>query len=39
VDAEKELSFAFLSTGLIEDSHHMERLGLLSDLVLAAMVD
>jgi CubicO group peptidase (beta-lactamase class C family) len=39
VDAERELSFAFLSTGLIEDSHHMERVGVLSDLVLAAMVD
>jgi CubicO group peptidase (beta-lactamase class C family) len=38
VDAEKDLSFALLSTGLIEDSHHMERLGLLSDLVLASMV-
>jgi CubicO group peptidase (beta-lactamase class C family) len=38
VDAERELSFAFLSTGLMEDSHHMERAGLLSDLVLASMV-
>jgi CubicO group peptidase (beta-lactamase class C family) len=39
VDAEKELSFAFLSTGLMEDSHHMERLGLLSDLILASIVE
>ncbi len=39
VDAERDLSFAFLSTGLMEDSHHMERLGVLSDLVLAAMVE
>jgi CubicO group peptidase (beta-lactamase class C family) len=39
VDPERELSFAFLSTGLIEDSYHMERIGLLSDLVLAAMVE
>ena len=27
VDAERQLSLAFLSTGLMEDSHHMERLG------------
>jgi CubicO group peptidase (beta-lactamase class C family) len=39
VDAEKELSFAFLSTGLMEDSYHMERLGVLSDLVLASIME
>src|SRR5208282_72535 len=39
VDPEKELSFAFLSTGLIEDSYHLERLGLLSDQVLASIVE
>jgi CubicO group peptidase (beta-lactamase class C family) len=39
VDAEKELTFAFVSTGLMEDSYHMERVGLLSDLILASMVD
>jgi CubicO group peptidase (beta-lactamase class C family) len=39
VDAEKELSFAFLSTGLMEDSYHIERLGLLSDLIIASIVE
>jgi CubicO group peptidase (beta-lactamase class C family) len=38
VDPERELTLAFLSTGLMEDSHHLERLGILSDLVLAAIV-
>jgi CubicO group peptidase (beta-lactamase class C family) len=38
VDPERELSFAFLSTGLMEDSHHVERLGVLSDLVVSSVV-
>lgn len=38
VDREKELSFAFLSTGLMEDSCHFERLGILSDLVISSIV-
>lgn len=39
VDPERELSFAFLSTGLMEDSYHFERIGMLQTLVLAAMTD
>ena len=38
VDRERELSFAFLSTGLMEDSHHFERLGRLSDLIVSSIV-
>ena len=33
-----DLSFAFLSTGVMEDSVHLERLSLLSDLVVTSMV-
>jgi CubicO group peptidase (beta-lactamase class C family) len=39
VDPERDLTFAFLSAGLMEDSYHMERIGLLSDLVVSAIVD
>jgi len=38
VDPERDVSFAFLSAGLMEDSYHFERLGTLSDLVLAALI-
>ena len=38
IDPERDLSFAFLSTGLMEDSYHVERLARLSDLVVAALV-
>ena len=38
VDPARDLSFAFLSTGVMEDSVHLERLSLLSDLVVASMV-
>jgi len=38
VDPARDLSFSFLSTGLMEDSHHIERLSMLSDLVIASMV-
>ncbi len=38
VDPARDLSFAFLSTGLMEDSYHVERLARLSDLVVAALV-
>jgi CubicO group peptidase (beta-lactamase class C family) len=38
VDPGRELSFAFLSTGLMEDSHHFERLGGLSDLIVSSIV-
>ncbi|MDR3472264.1 MAG: serine hydrolase [Devosia sp.] len=39
VDPEHELSFSFLSTGLLEESHSMERTGTLSDLVMSAVTD
>ena len=38
IDPERELTFAFLSTGLMEDSYHVERVARLSDLVVAALV-
>ncbi len=38
VDPERDLSVAFLSTGLMEDSYHFERIGVMQGLVLAAMV-
>jgi CubicO group peptidase (beta-lactamase class C family) len=39
VDPVRELTFAFLSSGLMEDSYHFERIGALQSLVLAAIVD
>ncbi|MGH7860142.1 MAG: serine hydrolase domain-containing protein, partial [Candidatus Binatia bacterium] len=39
VDPERELTLSFLSTGLMEDSYHMERLSRLSDIVVSAIVD
>ena len=39
VDPERDLSLAFLSTGLMEDSYHFERIGALAGIVLAAMTD
>lgn len=39
VDPQRDLGFSFLSTGLMEDSRHLERVSRLSDLVLAAVVD
>ncbi|MFT4560806.1 MAG: CubicO group peptidase (beta-lactamase class C family) [Gammaproteobacteria bacterium] len=39
VDPERELSFTFLSTGLMEDSYHVERVGALASIVLAAITD
>jgi len=39
VDPARDLSFAFLSTGLLEDSFHAERVSRLSDLVLSALVN
>lgn len=38
VDPARDLSFTFLSTGLMEDTHHLERMALLSDLVVSALV-
>ncbi len=37
VDPVRDLSLAFLSTGLMEDSYHFERIGVMASLVLAAM--
>ncbi len=39
VDPERDLTLAFLSTGLMEDSYHFERVALLATLVLSAMTD
>ena len=39
VDPERDLTFAFLSTGLMEDSYHFERVGMLATLVIAAMTE
>ena len=39
IDPERDLTFSFLSTGLMEDSRHIERTARLSDIVLAALVD
>jgi CubicO group peptidase (beta-lactamase class C family) len=39
VDPAAELSFCLLSTGLMEDSRHIERVARLHDLVLSAVVD
>ncbi len=37
VDPARDLTFSFLSTGLMEDSYHFERVGVLASLVLAAI--
>ncbi|MGR8949075.1 MAG: serine hydrolase domain-containing protein [Gammaproteobacteria bacterium] len=39
VDPERDLTFSFLSTGLMEDSYHFERVGVLASLVLSAITD
>lgn len=39
VDPERDVTLAFLSTGLMEDSYHLERLGALSDLILSSIVE
>ncbi|MGC4940335.1 serine hydrolase domain-containing protein [Kribbella sp. DT2] len=39
VDPEHELSYALLTTGLLEESHHLERTSMLSDLVMSALVE
>lgn len=39
VDPERELTFAFLSTGLMEDSYHFERVARMATLVVAAMTE
>ncbi|WP_382306834.1 serine hydrolase domain-containing protein [Herbiconiux sp. UC225_62] len=39
VDPERELTFVFLSSGLLEGLHHFQRLQRVSDLVIASVVD
>ncbi len=39
VDPDEELAFSFLSTGLLEETYHMERLQRLADLVVTSLVD
>ncbi|MBL6751508.1 MAG: beta-lactamase family protein [Nevskia sp.] len=39
VDPELDLTFSFLSTGLMEETYHMERLQRLADLVITSLVD
>lgn len=39
VDPERDLTFAMLTTGILEDTDHVVRCQKLSDLVLAAVVD
>jgi CubicO group peptidase (beta-lactamase class C family) len=38
VDPERDLSLAFLSAGLMEDSYHVERMGAVADLVVSSIV-
>jgi CubicO group peptidase (beta-lactamase class C family) len=38
VDPERDVSFAFASTGLMEDSFHLERVARLSDQVISSLV-
>ena len=38
VDPEHDLAYTFLSTGLLEETHSQERTGMLSDLVMSALV-
>ncbi len=39
VDPLQDLSFSFLSAGLLEETYHVERLQRLSDLVVTSLVD
>ena len=39
IDPDLELTFSFLSTGLMEESYHIERLQRLADLVITSLVD
>ncbi len=38
IDPERDLTFSLLTTGIMEDSDHIERVSRLSDMVLASMV-
>ena len=39
IDPQYDMTFSFLSTGLMEDSRHIERVSRLSDIVIAALVE
>ena len=39
MDPVRDLTFSFLSVGLMEDSYHLERVSRLSDIVVSALVD
>jgi CubicO group peptidase (beta-lactamase class C family) len=39
IDPELDLTFAFLSTGLMEETYHIERLQRLADLVITSLVE
>ena len=39
IDPDRDLTFAFLSTGLMEDSYHFERIAVLQSQVLAAITE
>ncbi|MGR8920945.1 MAG: hypothetical protein ACU85V_15125 [Gammaproteobacteria bacterium] len=39
VDPELDLTFSFLSTGLMEETYHIERVQRLGDLVITAMTE
>ena len=39
IDPARDLTFSFLSVGLMEDSYHLERVSRLSDIVVSALVD
>jgi CubicO group peptidase (beta-lactamase class C family) len=39
IDPVRDLTFSFLSAGLMEDSYHLERVSRLSDIVVSALVD
>jgi CubicO group peptidase (beta-lactamase class C family) len=37
VDPDHDLAVSFLSTGLLEESHHVERTGVLSDMIISSL--
>src|SRR2546429_1477461 len=39
IDPARDLTFSFLSVGLMEDRYHLERVSRLSDIVVSALVD
>jgi len=39
IDPQSGVTFSFLSTGLMEDSHHIQRLQCLADLVMSALTE